>query len=565
MIFFIVAKNALGTRTPQVLRPLIDAAAIAPRGGWNHRGVQLIAWNEIYAEMADLLSDLLVTADADPVCQLMAASARQLTGLDPMDDSEDQWLTLMHWAHPMVGNIVGSPSLRPTDLEDQMDVNWDRMDGVDSVTRASIWALRRTMVKLLGAPRDQVRVAHNLTELARAFVGELTTRLTRKVEKLLALRLCSSEQLLAAQRSLVTRLLKVRGDALRAAAVEHGFGHWEYTRYYLPNAGRVASQEARDALFTGLVAGALAPLTPVGSKDPIVRECLGQWIVLPPVICCAILVNDFRKFDRVKTPIFDRARPHCGPVATTVAQAGLTGQPIDKGTARRLLQETCEVRRDKGAKDHVPALPKLLWSWNREEYELPVITYRLHLCPQWGGSSGHTTGALAYWLGVLGTAKVLAPEDGCTVATSLFVLWRLYYDKRISAMHCMVETLEATLTDPVVGSEKGITLSPVVVGDEFDDPWSLLVAHAITGAPIAGTSQRLFGVNPIGIMHAALQWIGGGARGKALARRLEEELTRERARLAASFFLPEWSRETTGATGTAVRAHGHGTIRTLGA
>lgn len=586
MIFFIISTASLGNRSPQTLRAQIAPATIAPRK-WVHNKISFIAWSEIYDELADLLSDVLDVAEQDPVCQLMVASAKQLTGYDPMDDSETQWLTLLHWAHPMVGNIMHSPQLRSSGLEQQMEDNWERMPGVDTVTRLSIFSLRKKMARLIRAPRDQVRVAHNLTELARAFVGELSTLLTKKVEKILALRLCMSEDLLAAQRSLITRLLKVRGKYLEASAVKFGFGHWEYTRYYLPKIGLIEDDKSRLAMFQALLQGALSPHMVVGVKDKLVVECLGQWIVLPPAVCCAILINDFRKFDRgFDGGIFERARPSCDALKSTVAKSALQGTRLTKSDAKKLLAVTCTVARDSGAKGHMPATPKLLWSWNREEYEVPVMTYRLHLCPQWGGSSGHTTGALAYWIGALESARksqqsssnlssgsrslvvsseedMIAPEDGCVVATSLFMLWRLYYDKRISAMHCMVETLEATLTEPVVGSEKGIKLSPLVMGDEFEDAWSVFVSCAVTGKPISRT-KRLFGVDPLALMHTAFRWICGNTRGKKLLSQLDQLLFLESTQVSSSFFLPEWSRETYDVTGTEVRAFGRGTIKTIG-
>ncbi|MEN9666365.1 MAG: hypothetical protein RLZZ326_2728 [Planctomycetota bacterium] len=562
MIFFVIPTNSLGNRSSVTLQGLIGASKIAPQLGWNHKKVQLIAWSEIYDDLADLLSDLLVVAEDDPVCQLMVGSAIKLTGCDPTDDSEGCWLTLMHWAHPLVGNIVNSPNLRSSDWETQYNTNWAMMNLIDAQTRGNIkYLAQNKMVRLLGAPRDQVRVVNNLTELARAFVGELTTYVTKKVEKILALRLCLSDMLLESQRDLIVRLLKVRGKALLVEAAKSGFGHWEYTRYYLPKIGVIASQESREAMFQGLIDGALKPVTMIRAKDKLVLECLGQWIVLPPSICCAILINDFRKIDRIKTPIFDRARPVCIPLKGLIPRVALQGTKLKPSDSKRLLSEPCSVVRESGYKDHVPASPKLLWSWNREEYHLPVMTYRLHLCPQWGGSSGHTTGALAYWLGVL--SESLKPEDGCVVATSLFMLWRLYYDKRISAMHCMVETLEATLTESVVGDAAGISLSPIVTSDEFEDPWSLLVSCAVTGKPISKT-QRLFGVNPISVMHTALQWVCGDKRGPKLVNLLDQIILLDSRKVSESFFLPEWSRETDDVSGTEVRAVGRGKITTIG-
>lgn len=105
--------------------------------------------------------------------------------------------------------------------------------------------------------------------------------------------------------------------------------------------------------------------------------------------------------------------------------------------------------RPSAGNNHVPKLSMntgkwLAWSWNRDEYHKATTTYRTYLMPLWAGSSGHGTGTVNFIVEQLGSE--VSEMMPIIVLNGLFSFWRLYYDKRISGVHTLAETLEGSIS-----------------------------------------------------------------------------------------------------------------------
>lgn len=118
------------------------------------------------------------------------------------------------WPHPIIGNVLVSTGIRPQTEDVQYVKNWESFPEkymtvqtkkcikylIDNETKAGL-------SKLTKSGRDQVRVCKDMTELARAVMGEISTYATKKLEKIYALELCSSVRLLKAQRQLIRQVI----------------------------------------------------------------------------------------------------------------------------------------------------------------------------------------------------------------------------------------------------------------------------------------------------------------------------------------------------------------------
>ena len=173
---------------------------------------------------------------------------------------------------------------------------------------------------------------------------------------------------------------------------------------------------------------------------------------------------------------------------------------------------------------------KYAWSWNRDEYAVPTKTYRHFLCPLWAGASGHTGGALMFWAATIG--KELVGPQKAAVTAGLFTVWRLYYDKRISANHTLAETFEGT-GEPLADSKLQLTIDKADLPrvGSTDDAF-LLIKEC--------WARRKF-ADPILLMHA----IGASyVRGDTFADQftnLKTDIDYERVQLSVQFTVPVWS------------------------
>lgn len=72
--------------------------------------------------------------------------------------------------------------------------------------------------------------------------------------------------------------------------------------------------------------------------------------------------------------------------------------------------------------------------------------YRKAFMPLWAGPSGHAAGLLDFYEQYLDandfTFEGKRLPISLVILPTMFTFWRLYYDKRISAVHTLAETFE---------------------------------------------------------------------------------------------------------------------------
>jgi hypothetical protein len=186
----------------------------------------------------------------------------------------------------------------------------------------------------------------------------------------------------------------------------------------------------------------------------------------------------------------------------------------------------------------------LTWSWNRDEAHDATVTYRYNLCPLWAGASGHTGGGIQFWKFVLG--KAFPPEGSVVICSGLFSLWRLYYDRRISGAHTLVETLESSCVAALKNPEKDIIRmtwdGPPGKCDGADGlDWIMASCFRSEVVP-------LLCVDPIRVIQLLMVNLPKGFD------ELKEVVNIWRERVAERYWLPEWSHELSVITGTEVQS-----------
>ena len=111
----------------------------------------------------------------------------------------------------------------------------------------------------------------------------------------------------------------------------------------------------------------------------IIGDSLSEFEKLPPVIRCAMLLNDLK---RVNKKI-------AGVKVETFSRVGLA--PRERGSGRHsVLKEGRPLK-------YIPQINNFITKWNQDEYSESVKTYRRALCPLWGGASGHMHGLMHFW------------------------------------------------------------------------------------------------------------------------------------------------------------------------
>ena len=424
--------------------------------------IQLISWNEAcytkpdgsvvqFQNLNKLKETVFLVAESDSLCinincqfmtqygiDIFAAYADPAHAFHPVIDHVFEF-----WAHPMIGNILVSSGMRPQTTGDQYAHNWQSFPAkyMNSETKQRIHAMMTNLSSvglkdLAKSSRDQVRICRDMTELARAVMGEISTWATKKLEKIYALELCSSPVLFQVQKQLIKAILtKIQLKDI------FNFLQTEYIYFYLPTLEKL-DKEMQWSAFVLLLEDTIkekSGLPYVVPTDLNDRQTIGaacdQFHKIPPTMRCAMFINYIRKAG--------------GSVA--VNRYSLTVPQNFDFAANQDFLIPCTVREAAG-KNFIPELVitlkkrALLWSWNRNEKHIATMTYRHYLMPLWAGPSGHTTGLIEFYTHHLGE-KI--DSDGQEIPVSYIILptmfsfWRLYYDKRISGVHTLAETYEA--------------------------------------------------------------------------------------------------------------------------
>ncbi len=467
MILFMIAKepggSPISTEHPIVIPLLYPSAPPI-----TETNVQLVSWNEISYDSKPVTNVELLkwavfdAAQKDDLCRNINAQFLSQYRIDIFEVYSNPLHinkkiindVFASWPHPMIGNILLSPRIRPQTAATQYVKNWRSFPEkyMHKITKDRINQMinepRSVGLDILQkSSRDQVRVCKDMTELARAIMGEISTYATKKLEKIYALELCASPMLYEAQKALI--LPAITACNLHDMFIDFSynpFSRTEYLYFYFPT---VVSKLKNDyekqwTVFVNFINWAiemLSPLKPTAVVDSnFLRELEIGFKKIPPTMRCAMIINAIRKFQqpgnvwRYSMAVAnqtDLEKPDF-VVDCTVVKAS---QPYFIPT----LQDNL-----------------LLWNRMREEKHIATKTYRHFLMPLWGGPSGHSSGLVLFYSELLWTATnkttlvlkdITGPDINVSVASvilpTMFAFWRLYYDKRISAVHTLAETYEA--------------------------------------------------------------------------------------------------------------------------
>lgn len=451
--------------------------------------IQFVSWNEadyhvneetvVQIKNMDTLKQAVYDAairDID-VCRFMITQFTEQYGIDIMelwtktDDPAHHIIgdVFARWAHPMIGNMMVSPRIRPQTFGEQYINNWQSFPerymltstktAIDNMMK-EIEALKEGEVstaglqKLKTSNRDQVRCCKDMTELARAVIGEITTYATKKLEKIYALELCQSDKLLKAQKAFVkcvvlnvkdekvaanpklhSLFLSYRGNPIRAT---------EYIYFYFPQLETLNIQEQWIA-FISLINAYLEgdckiPCDTVKNlkEAEIINSCVKGYRKFPPIIRGAMIINAIRKFNKP---------PNGNRYALQLVDGSQRQWEIVEAPNAFFIP-TIPKREPKNDSDKPPGI--LLWSWTRDEMHSVTAGYRKSLMPLWAGPSGHAAGLLDFYKQYLGVDDFEFQNGrlpiSLVILPTMFAFWRLYYDKRISAVHTLAETFEGGLS-----------------------------------------------------------------------------------------------------------------------
>ncbi|MDR2547867.1 MAG: hypothetical protein LBC96_10295 [Lachnospiraceae bacterium] len=472
------------------------------------KNVFFVSWNQInfvqpgkpilpITNLNELIAAVFSCAEIDPVCIDMNRQFLNQYGIDIFAvyrSRDPQYIELINdvfdaWAHPMIGNVLVSSGVRPQTLGSQYIMNWDSFPEayMTLATKKIIEEMIRNpasveLKKLEKSSRDQVRICRDMTELARAVMGEITTCATKRLEKIYALEFCLSEQLLLAQRHLISIIIHTNFDNITVGKQtlsglitfhelflvqekireREPLSVTEYLHFYFPSLSTLDIDMQWTALVTLIecalgVASDLEYIPATGKPQKIIDESITIFKRLPPPIRCAIIINDIRKFEDTKTiNRYSMAAP-LDTFKPGVTHDFVIRCDITEASTRHFIP-TLVIATNRGKTKN-----SLLWNWMRDEKHIATMTYRHYLLPLWGGPSGHTTGLIDFYsrhLGRAGRRTATIPVDGKQISISaiiistMFTFWRLYYDKRINAVHTLVETFEGAYSSILCEGKK---------------------------------------------------------------------------------------------------------------
>lgn len=408
--------------------------------------LEAVPWFSIEKDPLKFAQLLLKVASKDKVCLGVLSQAKKRWNVDFSIENgyfstkmvQEQYLKqLKNWLNPLSGNINRNTS---------HTVNEDALKNLAKSFNLEIFDLKEVTknkffdLKIEGR-RDRMQVYRNITEAARAIIGEVTTWPSRQVEKMVALSLLGSEGLAFHQRIMLAE----------ASKFEENFKctMWEYLPYYLR--GKVL--EKKDESFCKIcVLGALHDcLMDDSETKKLANEKHIQsfkelndgveykrWRLLPNIIRYQVMISDLAR-------IFNFGKQDCDHSRIEADFKFLNQLP--ESLKNKI---SCSVRSHKSANPHDPGIPslKFLAGWNRNEFCPNVVTSRLLLAPLYAGTSGHTQGRILTWRQLQEKgAKLKNVPVGLVIATGYAVLWRLYYDKRVSGFHTFFEALQGVNVD----------------------------------------------------------------------------------------------------------------------
>lgn len=457
----------------------------------------LIPWYSIDADPMDFGRRLLRVAAADRVCLALIARATTTWGVD-FSIRDDAFVTadvqkhyvkqLKIWLSPLSGNLNSRNAHRAT-VDEQYARLWNGY-GLSQATLRLLAASDFFKDLNVAGRRDRIQIYRNVTEAARALVGEVTSWPSRTIEKIAVLSLLRSPGLAAYQ----LQMLEAVANAFTANTIVPTYRMWEYLPYYLRGAPLEAVGEdvARPRVL-GAIHDALDDSAATrasvnrGAVDTFKGLAGGteyrRWRLLPPVVRYQVLISDLARI----LPGGKHASNHW---RVSFGAPQLNGLPDNiggyGGWVAAMSQHDSATPHDPGK-----AFP-FAAGWSRNELCPNVVSSRLMLAPLYAGTSGHNQGRILAWLNLVGTLPALANVPlGLVISAGYSVLWRLYYDKRVSGFHTLFETFQGTHADATVRN-LGAVARPAE-----DAAWSAILASSLTGQTNVRTFWteciRLFG------------------------------------------------------------------------
>ena len=467
----------------------------------NEGNIQLVSWNEVRYKsesgpekeiktVKDLFEAVLEVAKKDDVCKDMNEQFHNLYGsyifslnqtegiferflADPqkstIDETDERYIikTIYEcWPHPMIGNVANSPGCRPQTWDDQYIQNWAPFAPkyMSSATKNEIDLLFKDpntygLQKKIKSGRDQCRMCKDWTELARAVIGEISSYISKLLEKIYALELCQSQRILEKQKELLKKIAKEEAYkypkeeklyTLKELFINKwGFDPLEQTEYlkrFFTDLNKLSNKDAKWFGFATIINSVFEePIIDLETNQlneadtEKIASIKNQCALYPPGIICAMLFSDIKKYYRISPTI--------------------NSTEVDD-TSDKFFKH-CTIT-NKVVKEFIPRLTTglghslYLGGCMRDEANKSTQTNRHFLMPLWAGPSGHANGILAFYNEFFNTSyppnELIIPytpyfnnltQLANVILPTMFAFWRLYYDKRISSDHTLAETYDA--------------------------------------------------------------------------------------------------------------------------
>lgn len=590
MILFMINTDSPQTGVYKIPAVYRDQAIIT------EGNARFISWNQAeyttndsreikINSISELKQAVFDAAKHDVICKNINHQFRDQYKIDIFDASGTSFADLkivndifVSWPHPMIGNVLLSPGIRPQVWPEQYVKNWDSFPVryMNDETKASIKKLvegpgTAGLSPLKKSGRDQVRICKDMTELARAVMGEISTYVTKKLEKIYALELCNSTKLLAAQKQLIKAIIAVefRNVALNATTdqkkviigpvdlknlfleqVKEPITITEYIPFYFPGIFKISDREMQWTVFVQLINWSLdgdSGLKYIDADPPtlkLLNEIEPVFNKLPPTIRCAIIINAIKRFEK---NYFIQRYSLCAANESDLGETSEYVVPsvIREASGRKFIPELILERTEAGERR------ALLWNWMREENHPATKTYRHYLMPLWAGPSGHAAGLIEFYSRHLKWRSIRVGTEPVSISAvilpTMFAFWRLYYDKRICAVHTLAETFEAGYSFNLHENDKISALDKRYIEciinyeayyikypeqTEYDDPFDIINFRPLKESNYYGV------VNPVYIMAK----IRRKHFFNVTIEDLDKKLTELRTELSVKYDIPQWSK-----------------------
>ncbi|GEN09903.1 hypothetical protein SAMN05443572_107191 [Myxococcus fulvus] len=504
----------------------------------------IVPWYDIQPDPEKFGQLLLQVAERDPVCCALLDRAGQVWGMDFSIDAkafraanvQKHYLKqLQIWLSPLSGNLGHRDAHRPT-VDEQFDRMWGAY-GLKKKDLEAVAALPFFKTLKVGGRRDRIQFYRNVTEAARALIGEVTSWPSRTIEKISMLYLLGSPGLATYQRTMLAAV--VRAMAQGQAPLQLNYTMWEYLPYYLRG---TPGEDTDVATAQPRVLGAIhhclseSPATQALASAEAIEDFrtldggkeFNRWRLLPPVVRCQVLLSDLSR-------MFPWRGNNGRHQRLEFAQARLDGLPSLAGFAA--WGSTMEAHAQPTPHDPGHDFPHAA-GWTRHEFCPNVVSSRLLLAPLYAGTSGHTQGRISAWTMFAQRFQgIAAVPIGVVISVGYSVLWRLYYDKRTTSFHTLFEAIQGSHVDAAARDLRNVAR---IDGDVL---WNTVLDSAPTGK-----------IDVKGFWNACVAHFN--KPGPFLPRQLKLEISKARTfvtKACPGSVIPRWSAtEDADATGSAV-------------